>query len=164
MRALALVVLVGCGTPPPAWEVDAGACTPFVSPPASQLMTPAASFANDVMPVLTQNCSSSSCHGVADAPKGNLFLGAQLAHGSDAAQVYAGLVGPTSAQMQMAFVAPGDPAQSYLMHKLDGDQCQFAAQCVAGDCGKSMPYDTGALDPATRDTLRRWIAQGAQQN
>lgn len=164
MKALALVLLAACGTPPPNFEIDGGACTPFVSPPASQLMTPAVSFTSDVMPVFTHSCSSSSCHGVTDSPKGNLFLGAELAHGSDSAQVYGALVGQMSAQMQMAFVAPGEPAMSYLIHKVDGDQCQFTAQCVANDCGKTMPYDTGALDQATRDTLRRWIAQGAQQN
>jgi hypothetical protein len=58
-------------------------------------------------------------------------------------------------------VTPGDPSNSYLMHKLDADQCQFAAQCVAGDCLKPMPYDVGSLTTDKRDLVRRWIAQGA---
>jgi hypothetical protein len=32
------------------------------------------------------------------------------------------------------------------------------------DCGQTMPYDNAALDTATLDTIKRWIAQGAKNN
>jgi hypothetical protein len=158
--ALALIALAACGTPPPVWEVDAGACVPYTT--SESLMTPSASFKTDVMPIFGKSCSSTSCHGIADSPQGGLFLGAELKHGSDATQVYAGLVGKPSLQLKsMAFVTAGDPANSYLMHKLDGDQCMFETSCAGGDCQKTMPYDTGSLSVDDRDVIRRWIAQGA---
>ena len=65
----------------------------------------------------------------------------------------------------MSFVTPGDPARSYLMHKLDGDQCQFNTLCTAADCQHAMPSDLEVLIPvAERDIVRRWIAQGARAN
>jgi hypothetical protein len=157
-----LVAVAACGTPPPTWQVDAGACVPYMAPPMDQLMTPAVSFKTDVMPIFGASCASSSCHGIADSPKGGLFLGAELAHGSDAQTVHDALVGMPSQQLpMMSFIAPSDPANSYLMHKLDADQCQFQTQCVASDCLKTMPYDVGQLAVEKRDTVRRWIAQGA---
>jgi hypothetical protein len=67
----------------------------------------------------------------------------------------------------MAFVKPGDPAASYLMHKMDGDTCLFQTQCTStpvGACGDPMPQGNCVLDGATRDTVRAWISQGAQNN
>ncbi len=165
MRAAAVsaaLALAACGTPPPVWEVDAGPCTPYAAPAKSQLMSPAVSFKSEVMPVFSASCASSSCHGIADAPKGALFLGAQLQHGSDATAVWSALVAKPSAQLPaMAFVTAGEPENSYLMHKLDSDQCMFESSCVGHDCLRSMPYDTSALAVEKRDVVRRWIAQGA---
>jgi hypothetical protein len=162
VRALALVALAACGTPPPVWEVDAGPCQPYVT--TADMTAPSVSFKTDVMPLFAASCSSSSCHGISDSPRGNLFLGAELKHGADASQVYAGLVKPSAQLPEMPFVAASDPSKSYLMHKLDGDQCMFETSCVGGDCQKSMPYDTAALSADDRDVIRRWIAQGAAQN
>lgn len=160
--ALVIFAVAACGTPPPTWEVDAGACVPYMAPGTSQLQSPAVSFVTDVMPVFTANCSSASCHGIAGSPQGGLFLGAELQHGADSQTVHDGLVGMASVQLpMMSFVSPGDPTNSYLMHKLDADQCQFAEQCVGHDCLKPMPYDIGALTTDKRDIVRRWIAQGA---
>jgi hypothetical protein len=161
LATLALA-LAACGTPPPTWGADAGECMAYMPPPTTDLMTPTVSFKTDVMPVFTKNCSSSSCHGIADSPRGDLFLGAQLAKGSDASTVYASLVGKPSSQLAaMPYVTAGDPANSYLMHKLDADQCMFETACVGHDCQQSMPYATSALPVETRDVVRRWIAQGA---
>jgi hypothetical protein len=148
-----------CGTAPPSWAPDAGPCIEYVS--TIDLNTPTMSFKTDVVPVLESSCASASCHGIADGPKGDLFLGAQLAHGSDADQVHAALVGPSSVQLpSMKFVAAGDPKNSYIMHKLDNDQCMYNTSCVGSDCQHSMPFDV-ALAQDKRDILRRWIAQGA---
>lgn len=157
----ALVLVVACGTPPPTWEPDAGECVAYAMPPGTDLAAPVVSFKTDVMPVLNANCASASCHGIADGPQGGLFLGAQQKKGADAAAVYQKLVGPMAGQLStMPYVTPGDPAKSYLMHKVDGDQCQFETACANGDCAHTMPYDR-PLAVETRDILRRWIAQGA---
>jgi hypothetical protein len=70
----------------------------------------------------------------------------------------------------MNIIAAGDPDASYMMHKLDDDQCQFATTCDATGnkifklCGSSMPQLAPLLDENTRDAFRRWIAQGAKNN
>ena len=159
--ALIVAVLAACGTDPPSWVPDAGPCVAYAVPSTTDLMAPSVSFSHDVMPVLTGNCSSSSCHGIADNAKGGLFLGEQLQKGADATVVYPGLVGPMAGQlMTMPFVTPGDATKSYLMHKLDSDQCVYEHDCTNGDCMQSMPY-AGMLPVETRDIVRRWITQGA---
>jgi hypothetical protein len=159
---LAAVALVACGTPMPSWLPDAGPCVAYVS--TANLTTPTVSFKADVMPIFAANCASASCHGIADSPQGNLFLGAQLAKGADADMVHTGL-DATSVQLPtMKFVVANDPANSYLMHKLDGDQCMFGDACIGGDCMATMPFSDTMLSVDDRDTVRRWIAQGAADN
>jgi hypothetical protein len=90
--------------------------------------------------------------------------------GTDASTVVQGLVGVTSNEdPTMVTVVAGDPGNSYLMHKLDGDQCTLASACASSktqytDCGQQMPYSSPPLDEPTRDIIRRWIAQGAKNN
>jgi hypothetical protein len=97
--------------------------------------------------------------------------------GTNAATVITGLVGvPSNEDPKMNLVQAGAPSQSFVMHKLDGDECQYATVCNANlgpdagpsdpfyGCGVQMPYQSPPLDPATRDTIRRWIAQGAKNN
>ena len=66
----------------------------------------------------------------------------------------------------MSIVEPGDPQHSFLMHKLDHTLDCSLLQCAAvNDCGTTAPQ--GASNPLsadTRDAVRRWIAQGAQNN
>ena len=45
----------------------------------------------------------------------------------------------------MPFVTAGDPSKSYLMHKMDGDQCAFDSSCTNGTCGVSMPQASPLL-------------------
>jgi hypothetical protein len=132
-------------------------------PMSTNLMAPAVSFRTDVMKVLDNNCGSSACHGRAQDPTGGVFLGDSTAKGQDADAVYAAIVGQRSGELEgMKLVTPGDPANSYLMHKLDGDQCQFDTSCTGQDCQHSMPSgETVVLAVPLRDTVRRWIAQGA---
>jgi hypothetical protein len=106
-------------------------------------------------------------------------------------EVYQGLVGAGDAgpnkpieTSSMPFVTAGDPSKSYLMHKLDNDLCNIQ-DCVMNNtavaqamdtpgtagtnypsnwCGVFMPYQVSVLEPSKRDTVRRWIAQGAMNN
>ncbi len=154
--AFALILVAACHPAEvPNWQPDAGACEPHVVPAGTNLMAPAVTFAADVLPVLVHSCTSASCHGGA-SPQGELELGS--------AATYTNLVGPVAGELStMPLVMPGHPDESYLMHKLDADQCTLASQCVSGDCKQAMPLNN-PLDAAARDTIRRWIAQGAQNN
>jgi hypothetical protein len=142
-------------------------------------LTMPVTYANDVRPLFQHSCAlgGAACHGdptvatVIQPPRP--FLG-YVDGGPDSAVVLEGLVGKKSAEdPAMVLVAAadggGDPGKSFLMHKMDGDQCVFAAACAAGDsgypmCGVSMPMASGLLDEPTRDLVRRWIAQGAKNN
>ena len=158
-----------------------GGCVAYESD--ADLTSPQVSFNNDVLPLLEANCGiGSTCHGgnaaTAIAQRG-VFLGCvpnggTCDGGDPAPLVYAGLIGPDASQPEeescMPFVAPGNPSGSYLMHKVDDDLCTVhcciatnaAAQSVSGTgCGSIMPYLGTILSADQRDTLRRWIAQGA---
>ncbi|HEY8040233.1 MAG TPA: hypothetical protein VIF15_10595, partial [Polyangiaceae bacterium] len=90
--------------------------------------------------------------------------------GADAAQINGDIVGqPSTEDPNMNIVKAGDPSSSYMMHKLDWDECTLATECAKGtsqypDCGQGMPFSSPQLDQATRDTIRRWIAQGAKND
>jgi hypothetical protein len=153
---------------------DAGAeagCVMYT--PDADTTTPTVSFAKDVLPTFQRSCgiAGATCHGTTSVMQVDQrpYLG-NFDGGTDAAVVVTGIVGVSSPEdPSLSIVKAGDPANSYLMHKLDGDQCQFAAGCAQGqtsytDCGQQMPYSSSALDQSTRDTIRRWIAQGAKND
>jgi hypothetical protein len=170
--ALGLIIISFCGgcggdaTSNSGSDGGKGSCSAYVVPGGTDLSMPLVSFHDDIMKLFNNSCGASTCHGTKTLPMGGLFLGQESAMRSDAAEVWAGLVGPRSQELPtMAYVTPGDPSMSYLMHKLDGDQCQFDAQCGTGSCGDVMPQDNDqALPVGNRDTVRRWIAQGARNN
>jgi hypothetical protein len=142
----------------------------FVS--CADLTTPAVSFQNDILPILRPGCSiaGSTCHGTPSVVMQQRPYFGNFDGGTDASQVLQGIVGVKSQEdPQMDIIAPGDPSQSYLMHKIDGDQCTLVSACKNGnttytDCGQQMPYSSPPLDPATADVVRRWIAQGAKND
>ena len=155
----------GCGTDPPSWQIDAGACVGYVVPPTTDLMVPTVSFRMDVMKVFGNRCASTLCHGNPDAPPSGLFLGRPEAMGDDASEVHAGLFEVESREHPgMKVVAMGDAIRSYLIHKVDGDQCLYDTFCVDGDCQRSMPSEGSVMNEEMRDVLRRWVVQGAADN
>jgi hypothetical protein len=158
-----------CGTPTPAYTSCANLTTPTVS------------FAKDIQPIFNQSCAiaGSTCHGDPNLQKmesttGQVWLGLPVDAGApDSAAIIMGLVGVKSPENpQMDLVAAGDPKNSYLMHKLDYDECLYASICnkeltvnpLFKACGLGMPNSSGILELTTRDTIRRWIAQGAKNN
>ncbi|MFG6428785.1 hypothetical protein [Roseateles sp. LYH14W] len=101
-----------------------------------------ASFASIQAHVLTPACTG--CHAGASAPRG-LRL--------DATNSYAMLVGVNSGGVpSLKRVAPGDAANSYLIHKLEGHQA----------VGARMPLGGPFLDAPTIALIRQWINNGAQ--
>jgi len=140
--------------------------------PDADLTTPVVSFQNDVIPIIQFSCgiAGSTCHGTPDVTaQQRPYLG-NFDGGTDNTAVIAGIVGvPSWEEPQMPMVTASDPGNSFLMHKVDWDQCVLAPYCAQGltqytDCGQGMPYSSDQLDTPTRDTIRRWIAQGAQNN
>lgn len=142
------------------------ACVAYVSDAG---LTAPVSFAADVAPVFQQNCASGGfgCHGT---DENTPYLG-EVDGGADTSALLASIVNVLSPEDPlMELVAAGDPAHSYLMHKMDGDQCTLAAACMMSrfdylaNCGNTMPNGGPALPVATRDLVRAWIAQGAMNN
>ncbi len=92
--------------------------------------------------VFTPICSK--CHIGASAPEG-----LQL----DAAHAYNFLVGiPSAEQPNLLRVKPGDPDNSYMVHKIEG---------LPGIVGGQMPLMETPLPQATIDAIRQWITNGA---
>lgn len=66
----------------------------------------------------------------------------------------------------MGIVATSDPDHSFLMHKLDHTlECSLLQCAATQNCGNPEPFGSSEPLPAnTRDSIRRWIAQGAKNN
>lgn len=131
------------------------------------------SFKTDVLPIFEQSCSlSSSCHGNPKSPTTNEGYQPYLGEvdptpmtPSDVAKILSLIVSqPSPSATGEMIVEPGKPEKSWLMQKMDGDVDCGAVTCTFDDCGKSMPQGVKPLPQATRDIVRDWIKQGAQNN
>ncbi len=143
----------------PAESTPEPACKDYAPPADFDALNPSVSFTRDVMPIFAQSCAFSTCHGANAGSANGVFLG------RDAARVHAAVVSVKGDELPtMAFVLPGNPRESYLMRKMDASQCALDAQCTGGSCQGSMPKNEESLDLATRDVVRRWIAQGAKND
>jgi hypothetical protein len=144
-----------CSTP-------ADSCSVYVPPAGSDLTTPV-HFKADVLPILVNSCAFSSCHGAPNGSNQGLYLGEKPPASSDTERIYKAAVGvPASELPTMSYIAPGDTANSYLLHKIDGDMC--AVKCTDPSCNVTMPQGGDLLEPATRDVIRRWVLQGAKND
>lgn len=153
--ALVAIVMGSCSSSSSA----PSSCNDYQPPADFDATKPAVSFSKDVLPIFSQSCAFSTCHGATTGVANGIFLG------KDPARVYMGIVGVKGNELtSMPFINPNNPHESYMMRKLDASQCVLDAQCAGGSCQDSMPKNEGVLDLATRDTLRRWIAQGAKND
>jgi hypothetical protein len=97
--------------------------------------------------ILSQRCAS--CHNGTTR-----FLPAVM--NLTGGNAYANLVGVASIQKPgLQRVAPGDPANSYLIHKVEGR---------AGITGQRMPLAGTPLTDGQILVIRRWIELGAPNN
>jgi len=140
-----------------------GNCKAYVVPAGMDLMMPAVSFKNDVLPIFVFSCTFSACHGTMVGQNNGVYLGEHMGT-TMTSTVVMGLTKASGELPAMQFVLPGDPSKSFLMHKMDGDQCTMDMQCTGASCGTSMPNGSPLLELVKRDTVRRWIAQGAKDN
>jgi hypothetical protein len=156
---LAVVAASACTSATPGAK-----CETYVVPAGTDLTKPTVSFEKDVLPIFVQSCAFTSCHGATSGANNGVTLGSKT-QPNDASALRGNIVGVKAPELPtMNFATPGDPSQSYLMHKLDGDQCKLDAQCTKASCQSSMPQGGDVLPVATRDVVRRWIAQGALAN
>jgi hypothetical protein len=143
-----------------------GACFDYAS---FEGMSPAVSFRTDVLPTFQNSCGlSASCHGNPSGPIAQPYLGPPTSAGEPSATdidaIFAANVGVDSVKEPgMKIVAPTDPANSFLMHKMDNSLKCESLKC-GGNCGGSMPLGTAVLAQEQRDKVRRWIAQGAKND
>jgi hypothetical protein len=120
--------------------VMVAACGESSAPPdAIGCRTDPVSFEHDVQPLIG-HCGGEMCHA-----------------GIGTSWQYTSLVGVETMQCDdhRLMVAPGDPAASYLMQKLEGRQ-----MCM----GVGMPKMLPPLPPAELQTIASWICQGALNN
>ena len=138
------------------------------------------SFKSDVIPVFALSCAFSICHGTEQSPMGNLYLGPNINNvqsnpssippfyppdDATLAKIHTGLVGVHGKlPVTMLLVQAGSPKDSFMMHKIDGDQSCAAIDCNAistGKCGESMPQRSTPLEAQAKKAIRDWIAEGA---
>ncbi len=115
------------------------------------------SHALDIQPLWDAHCLGGGCHEPVEEG-GNPTAAVRL--GGDA---YPAIVDVFPAVATVPYVRPGSPAESYLMHKLDGTHALSADQggCGCSGSGVSMPLGQEPLPLATRNLIRAWIEQGA---
>lgn len=107
-----------------------------------------ATFSGHVMPILVSRCATAGCHGNV-SPAADLDLTPAVA--------YENLMKVASQNDEVPRVTPGNPTNSYLMTKLNGN----------GLMGLQMPLDPsnpGASIPLSPDEIgiiRTWISYGA---
>jgi hypothetical protein len=134
-------------------ETAAGACFDYDGYDGS---SPATGF-SAVAPIFQNSCGlSMACH---QNTPGSVL---QPYIGSDPVALRTENVGVASTKEPgMQRIKPNEPANSFLMHKVDGTlECESLT--CAGDmsCGGAMPPAT-TLAEDQKETIRRWIAQGA---
>jgi hypothetical protein len=150
LAGLYVVALISCA--PSSGSPSNAACesvTPIsLDPPAN-----ATSSSQDVEIILARECNA--CH-AASRGAGDLTL--PLASKAWVANL---VNRPSRENPGMMLVSPGDPANSWLLHKVACNQCSFAGTCDARlGCGTCMPFGK-PLSLADITTVFVWIRSGA---
>ena len=97
--------------------------------------------------VFTPTCGVSQCHAGAPPPLAPMSL--------EEGKAYASLLAPSIQVPTLQRVAPGDPAQSYILHKLKG-----TAGSVGGSASR-MPLGQPMLSDELIGAITLWIERGA---
>lgn len=116
--------------------------------PAAAILADEVSYEADLLPILKRRCGA--CHITGQEP-GNMAL--------IPGKAYDALVGKDSVELvSMKRVQPGEPDNSYLIHKLQGTHVEI------GGTGNRMPFHQGPLPKKHLEQFRAWIAAGAPRN
>ncbi len=111
-----------------------------------------ATLSADVQPIFTSNCATAGCHVGNNPPP--IGQGMDLSSGNTVSNT----VNVLAAGASLDRIEPGNPDQSYLVHKIEGTQSQV------GGGGGRMPLGGSALSATEIATIRSWIAAGALDN
>ncbi|WP_437677309.1 hypothetical protein [Sorangium sp. So ce131] len=166
MISLIATALTGAGCGDDGEEPEATACFDYSRFDGA---SPEVSFRADVLPVFQRACAfSATCHGAEAGSAGFAYLGPGV--GTEATDEQIAAIGSQNvgvasrAPSGMPRIAAGDPANSFLMHKVDRTLTCPDLECAPDRCEAPMPFGGDILPAAERDTIRRWIAQGAELN
>jgi hypothetical protein len=139
------------------------------------------SFSSQIQPILQGSCGvgGPTCHGQSGSGSAqNLYLAEPKANADglgDPTTILKGIVGVASLEVPtMDIISAGDPTNSYLMHKIDGDFASIMSECapisnpfpnaITVPCGVQMPQSSPPLLTSEATLIWDWIAQGAQNN
>lgn len=162
-------VFAGCGSDGDDGDAaTAGGCFDYTG---FELDAPEVTLRADVLPILQNSCAvgGATCHGDAGNTKaGQHYLGESSGTtmtDEQIAEVLSANLNVASVKGgSMRVIVPGEPENSFLMAKMDGN-CASNLSCTNGDCGAIMPQtNTEPLPEDVRNKVRRWIAQGAEDN
>lgn len=106
------------------------------------------SWAQDVLPILSRDCTGADCHGSG-------FKAEDLDLETDAYKAIFKL--KSSQQPKLMLVAPKSAKESYLWHKVSGTH---KSDEVKGK-GETMPLSRGMLEKKDLEKIKAWIEQGA---
>ncbi len=185
---MTLALLVGACSNKPPEELDGPTCEAQSCPfdySSWSGDSPETKFEEHVLPILQRACNASVCHDQSK-PKAGMFLGTclpgkcpydtPLTADDRTTIIDKNLLVASKTLPDMQRVVPGDPEHSFIMYKIDGclDPKLFSTACDVQPgtvdeanppvCGDPMPRGSDYLCSDERDLLRRWIAQGAQNN
>lgn len=111
---------------------------------------PTPTLSADVQPILSASCAVAGCHtGTSPAQSMNLSAGQTLGNTVNV---------PSLEVPNLARICPGNPDQSYLVHKIQGTQASV------GGSGSRMPLGGQPLSQGQINTIRAWVSAGAQNN
>ncbi len=174
------VLSIACSSEsPPTPSTDAGggeaACVRYDGGPAVEAATPPDTdptedaAVEDTAPsgptisraeiddIIKNSCSFSSCHGRSPGA-GRLYLPAPPSN-----WVVEIVNKPSTTHKTMKRVVPGDPSNSFFVHKLTDGLCALKSECVDNNCGVRMPESSDPIAKADFDKIVEWIRQGASE-
>lgn len=140
-RPCGLAALTMCAVVSAACGGSSSPTSPTPSTPSAPALSPTFSSINSQ--IFASRCYQ--CHGT-NRREQNLDL---------QNNGYANLVNRASTQTSLQLVVPGNPDQSYLLHKVDGR---------AGISGQRMPLGQAVLSAEQIAAIRTWIQNGAANN
>ncbi|MDJ0699215.1 MAG: CHRD domain-containing protein [Woeseiaceae bacterium] len=95
--------------------------------------------------IFTPSCATAGCHSGSSPPDGLLLT---------AGEAWSNIVNVDAVQVNLKRVKPGDPDNSYLVRKVEGN----------GIVANRMPLGAPPLSQEQIDLIRQWVLNGAEDN
>lgn len=166
---LALACAPACGDDET--TTGTGTCVDYTAVDINACNGGPCSFAADIIPIFHGACSlSTACHLTGNNSGEDLGLGPgpmMMPTPMEIDAVYAAIVNRTSNRSDLPLVTPGEPAESWLLAKVEYEDLQScptnACATTADGCGVRMPQAPSQppLEAERVAKLRAWIKAGA---